>query len=189
MFKLVALCALVAVASASPDTIISSPLAYSYSAGLSPAVTYSSPVYSATTRLNTVFRPPYLTPAPFPADYGFAHLIKKRSAPLLSTFYSGNPLTTTYSASVPLSYSNSYPLYSTPFATTYSSPLVHSSAIYPTAHLIKKRDVGLVVPSTYSYTGNPYIAPTSYSYGTSVPYIPSPYFSTGPLAYTQFIKK
>ncbi|VVC86712.1 unnamed protein product [Leptidea sinapis] len=173
MFKLVALCALVAVAAASPDTIISSPLAYSYSAGVVPAVTYSSPLYRSATPLL------YSSPAIYPG--GIAHLIKKRSAPVITTY--GAPWS--YSASVPFGYASSYSAYSTPYATTYSTPLVHSSPLFTTAHLIKKRSVGLVVPSTYSYN----TSPLTYSYGAPGGFISSPYYSAGPLTYAQWIKK
>ncbi|CAK1556249.1 unnamed protein product [Leptosia nina] len=193
MFKFVAVLACVAVATASPDPAhFTYPLAYS--AGYAPAVTtYSAagPIYNPAPLV-------YSSPVAYPGHLGFAHLIKKRSVPVVSSYISA-PVATSYAATYSAPWATTYaagPLattYSAPIATTYGAPLVHSSPLYTAAHFIKKRSAPLVVPAAS------YIAPTAYT--AAAPFVSaystypaasiysSPYYSAAPLAYAQFIKK
>ncbi|XP_022124717.2 pupal cuticle protein G1A [Pieris rapae] len=197
MFKFVAVVAFLAVAAASPDPALISTVPLAYSAGFAPAVT----AYSAASHIYNPAPVVYSSPAlAYPGNYGYAHYIKKRSVPVVSSYFASAPLATTYSAApfaatyagAPLATTYaSAPLGST--YTTYGSSLVHASPVYSTPHFIKKRAAPLIFPSTS------YIAPTAYSsaplvsaysaYSAAAPIYSSPYYSTAPLAYTQFIKK
>ncbi|XP_038223361.1 uncharacterized protein LOC119840719 [Zerene cesonia] len=187
MFKFVAACAFLAVAVASPDLLLSPHVAYT---GVAPAVT----TYSTASGYINPAPVVYSSPVAYP-NYGYAHLIKKRSPGFLA------PVATSYSSfGAPLAGT-----YSTPFTTygaapiaTYGTPIVHSAPVYSTAHLIKKRSAPLIAASAS------YIAPTSYStplvstyssypgytnYPAAAAVVSTPYISSGPFAYTQFIKK
>lgn len=125
-------------------TYAAAPLATTY-AGAHLATTYAAPIYPAA-----------------------AHLIKKRSAPLLPTtyvapYYSSPLLTPTYTAAAPI--------YSTPYIT--SAPLTYT-------HLIKKRSAplfyaGYTAPAAVSHQSRVDIKSspatiTSYSYPAAVSY-------------------
>ncbi|CAK1556247.1 unnamed protein product [Leptosia nina] len=192
MFKFVAVVACLAVAAASPDPAhFTYPLAYS--AGYAPAVAaYSAagPIYNSAPLV-------YSSPVTYPGQLGYAHLIKKRSVPVVSNYVASAPLATSYAATYNAPWATTYaagPLaYTAPIATTYGAPLVHSSPVYTAAHFIKKRSAPLVVPSA------PYIAPAAYSaaaplvsaYSTypAASIYSSPYYPASPFAYAQFIKK
>ncbi|CAH4028680.1 cuticle protein 38-like [Pieris brassicae] len=197
MFKFVAVVAFLAVAAASPDPALISAAPLAYSAGFGPAVT----AYSAASHIYNPSPVVYSSPAlAYSGNYGYAHYIKKRSAPLISSYFASGPLATTYAAGpfaatyagAPLATTYaSAPLAST--YTTYGSSLLHASPVYTSPHYIKKRSAPLLLPSAS------YIAPAAYSssplvstysaYSAAAPIYSSPYYSTSPLAYTQFIKK
>ncbi|XP_038223360.1 cuticle protein 16.5-like [Zerene cesonia] len=187
MFKFIVVCAFIAVAAASPDLLIRPQL--TYSTGIAPAVTTYS---TASGYINTA-PVVYSSPVAY-SNYGYTHLIKKRSpgflAPVATSYSSfGAPLVSTYSA---------------PFATygaapiaTYGAPLVHSAPVYSTAHLIKKRSAPLIAapasfiaPASYSAPlVSTYSSYPSYSSYPAATIVSTPYISSGPYAYTQFIKK
>ncbi|CAG5055069.1 unnamed protein product [Parnassius apollo] len=152
MFKLL-LCALFAVAAAEPGILISPSYVETYSAPATTTVTRHASSHSV---INT----PYYYPQGIIPGYlnENLHFIKKRSAPLISTY--GFP--TTYLAGTP--WTNGYSSF------IRSNPLISYSPIqYTPGHLIKKRSAVFAVPSTY-YTSTPY-ASSSY-------YIPNSYATT-----------
>ncbi|XP_038223527.1 pupal cuticle protein G1A-like [Zerene cesonia] len=249
MFKLVVFSALFAAAVASPGLIAGVPFAYT-STVISPATTtisrqassviHPSPLYSsgytysaipayahlikkrsAPLALSTYIAPSaYVARAPLVSAYAApiattyssyatplihtspiytaAHLIKKRSAPLAvssiiapSTYVARAPFVTTYTAAAPLTTTYA----AAPIATSYATPLIHTSPIYASAHLIKKRSVPLAVTS--------YIAPTTYvarqpfvtTYAAAAPLTTSYAFPTSVVSHapiatvSHFIKK
>lgn len=172
MFKLVILCIFVAAAAAKPGVQILEPIThYSY---LTPASTIISKQDSS-----VIHPSPLFYQAPY--NYGYAHLIKKRSPQI--------PLTYT---SPSVYYPNYYPTYNTPLI--YSSPIQAApiAAVQPAVHLIKKRSADLI-PSTY-------YAPNVYTSSYSSPLLPSTYTANipiyrhaslipQPLSYAHLIKK
>ncbi|XP_061715243.1 cuticle protein 16.5-like [Cydia pomonella] len=132
------------------------------------ATSYSTPILHSTPLVAST--PLISTPiAAAPFGYPAAHLIKKRSAPLIST--------TAYSAYSPLTYST--PLIShTPLisAAPYYSSSILSHAPLAIPHLIKKRSAPILTSA--------YIAPTSYSHQSRIDYrAPLVSHYTAPLAY------
>ncbi|CAG9561204.1 unnamed protein product [Danaus chrysippus] len=182
MFKLVVLCAFVAAAIADPDPQIFAAPAYapgiiSPAARILPASSYlyQSPLFSA--------------PLSYSSPLGYAHLIKKRSAPLVL-----NPYSFPSSYIAPGSYAYSSPIVSSYSAAAPLVPAIGSGLVYSSgAHFIKKRSAPL-----YS---SAYIAPSSYisplNYATplvastySAPVLSTPLISSAPVSYaTHLIKK
>ncbi|VVD01327.1 unnamed protein product [Leptidea sinapis] len=157
MFKLVVLSALFAAVVATPDIL----LTYK-STVIKPATTTISKQASSVIHPS----PAFYSPLVYSAIPEYAHLIKKRSVPVVSfvapSSYVAPAQLTTYAAAPILSTHLASPI------TTYSSPFFSTSPIYSTAHLIKKRSASFLVPSTYTaptfYSARSYL-PT-YTYGT-----------------------
>ncbi|CAG9561207.1 unnamed protein product [Danaus chrysippus] len=178
----VVLCAFLAAAVADPDpaliaTPAFAPAILSPAARLLPASSYvyQSPLISA--------------PLSYSAPLGYAHLIKKRSAPLVL-----NPYSFPSSYIAPGSYAYSSPIVSSYSAAAPLVPAIGSGLVYSSgAHFIKKRSAPL-----YS---SAYIAPSSYisplNYATplvastySAPVVSTPLISSAPISYaTHLIKK
>ncbi|OWR48481.1 cuticular protein hypothetical 12 precursor [Danaus plexippus plexippus] len=180
MFKLVVLCAFLAAAVADPDP------------AFFPAPAYAPGIISPAARIfpasSYVYQSPLISaPLAYSSPLGYAHLIKKRSAPLVLSPYS---FPSSYIA--PGSYSYSSPIVSTYSAAAPLAPAIGSGLVYSSgAHLIKKRYATLPVSSyTTPFT---YIAPRTYSSSRpllSAAAIPSPLIPSIPYSYsTHFIKK
>ncbi|CAG9561203.1 unnamed protein product [Danaus chrysippus] len=182
MFKIVVLSAILAAAVADPEPSLLAAPAYipgiiSSAARILPpsSYVYQSPLISA--------------PLSYSASLGYAHLIKKRSAPLVLSL---NSFPSSYIA--PGSYAYSSPIVSSYSAAAPLVPAIGSGLVYSSgAHFIKKRSAPL-----YS---SAYIAPSSYisplNYATpfvastySAPVFSNPLTSSAPFSYpTHLIKK
>ncbi|XP_030037401.2 uncharacterized protein LOC115452920 [Manduca sexta] len=153
MFKL-AFCVLFAVAAAKPDELFLTP-------HLTPlSTTYIAPATTTITKEASGFinQGPLLYSTPL----GYAHYIKKRSAPLTyiaPTTYLAKPAVATYTS---------------PLA-TYSAPIWPATLPFANAHFIKKRAAPLLatsyiaptyadplLASTTPLVSSSWIAPTSY---------------------------
>ncbi|XP_073947306.1 uncharacterized protein [Choristoneura fumiferana] len=178
MFKLVVLCAFLAVAVAEPlGAYFTQPLTYS-STVISPAVTTISKSASSVVHPSPEFY--YNVPT------AYTHFIKKRSAPLI--------LPTTYAAGAP-------------FVSTYTTPIVASAPVLSNAHilpapiaatpigythLIKKRSAPIFASAAYStYQPLAYSTPliSSAPLVSAGPVYSSPAISHAPIAYSHLIKK
>ncbi|XP_032520327.2 cuticle protein 16.5-like [Danaus plexippus] len=184
MFKLVVLCAFLAVAAAEPKP------AFFAAPALTPAIL--SPAARIFPASSYVYQSPLVsTPLSYSAPLGYAHLIKKRSAPLVLSPYS---FPSSYIA--PGSYSYSSPIVSTYSAAAPLVPAIGSGLVYSSgAHLIKKRSAPLY--SSAYITPSSYIAPVSYAATApfvattySAPVVSTPLISSAPISYaTHLIKK
>ncbi|CAG9561206.1 unnamed protein product [Danaus chrysippus] len=180
MFKLVVLCAFVAAAVADPDPqLFAAP-------ALAPGIIAPAARYFPAS--SYLYQSPLISaPLSYSAPLGYAHLIKKRSAPLVL-----NPYSFPSSYIAPGSYAYSSPIVSSYSAAAPLVPAIGSRLVYSTgAHLIKKRYATLPVSSyTTPFT---YIAPTTYSSSrplVSAAAISSPLISSVPYSYsTHYIKK
>lgn len=175
MLKLVVLCAVLAAVVAEPGALLATPLIapFRYSTVVSPATT------TITKQASSVVHPsPYYYSAPL----AYTHFIKKRSPSLILATSHNAP--STYIAATP---------YLIP---GYTAPIVHSTYVAPhpltytnALHLIKKRSVGYVLPSTYiapSYAGAPLL--TTYATGAHI-ISARPVISPAPIVYSHLIKK
>ncbi|XP_013140067.1 PREDICTED: uncharacterized protein LOC106104536 [Papilio polytes] len=165
MFKLVVLCTLLAAAAAKPDLLF--PTAYTTTL-VEPAKTTISQQASSVIHPSPLF---------YSAGYPFAHFIKKRSPGFFAP--------TTYIASAPLATTYSYP---TSFV--HTTPVVHSSSVFTTAHLIKKRSAALLAAPVLAH--NTYLASTPVATTYSASYINEVPLVHTPLSYVtpaHFIKK
>ncbi|XP_064292278.1 uncharacterized protein LOC128673255 [Plodia interpunctella] len=188
MFKLVVLCAFLAVGAAEPEpepkpgTFIAAPFqTYAATAVLSPSTT------TITKQASSVVHPsPYYVSSPLV----YSHFIKKRS-----------PSPGAFSYIAPSAYSvPTYGAYPLPYAGAYAAPLYNSAPILPaaaalpyaTTHLIKKRSAPLfpssyIAPASYAAT-TPYLASTYSAPVYTAPVLSQPIISQ-PLLSTHFIKK
>ncbi|OWR48483.1 cuticular protein hypothetical 12 precursor [Danaus plexippus plexippus] len=182
MFKLIVLCAFLAAAVADPDP------------AFFPAPAYAPGIISPAARIfpasSYVYQSPLISaPLAYSSPLSYAHLIKKRSAPLVLRPYS---FPSSYIA--PGTYSYSSPIVSTYSAAAPLVPAIGSGLVYSSGgHFIKKRSVPL-----YS---SAYLAPSSYisslNYATpliassySAPVLSTPLISSAPVSYaTHLIKK
>lgn len=177
MFKLVLLCAFLAVAAANPGALFAAPITQ-YSTILSPASTSISKYDTSVIHPTPINY--YTTPL------AYAHLIKKRSPQLPLAYYAPSTYVgpTTYIAPNP--YVGTAPLVSG------ASILPATASFSPALHLIKKRSAPLLstsyfTPQVYTAASSPILA-TSYT-SAAAPWISSSHLIPSNLGYTHFIKK